>query len=96
MLGRPGTRVLIFNQQGHNRVALPLLEGLYSAITSDKLVKFDHVIFCTSTGQRKGTSLLHEILSECSDVNYHNVLRELQRDHRQYRGFKSKPPEHLR
>jgi folylpolyglutamate synthase len=51
---RPGTRVLVFNQQGH-RDSLTLLEDLYSAITSHGLVKFDHVIFCTSTGEQKGS-----------------------------------------
>jgi hypothetical protein len=50
---RPGTRILIFNQQGY-REALSLLEGLYSAVSADGLVKFDHVIFCTSAGQQKG------------------------------------------
>lgn len=67
---RPGTRILIFNQQGH-REALPLLDGLYSAITSQDLVKFDHVIFCTSAGQQKGTHLLllNPFSTACSDTN---------------------------
>ncbi|TVY90213.1 Folylpolyglutamate synthase [Lachnellula willkommii] len=42
---KSGTRVLIFNQQGH-REAMELLEGLHTAITKEGTVKFDHVIFC--------------------------------------------------
>jgi len=47
---KPGFHVLIFNQQGH-REALGLLEGLFRAISSQGLAKFDHVIFCTNAVQ---------------------------------------------
>ena len=53
---RSGSRVLIFNQQGH-REAVELLEGLFNAITSQGIVKFDHVIFCPTVSvdkRRKG------------------------------------------
>jgi folylpolyglutamate synthase len=42
---RPGTRVLIFNQQGH-REAIALLEELFRAVKSQESLHFDHVIFC--------------------------------------------------
>ncbi|KAF5878608.1 putative tetrahydrofolylpolyglutamate synthase protein [Botrytis fragariae] len=48
-----GPRVLIFNQQGH-REAIGLLEGLHSAIQGS--VKFDHVIFCTTSIQKENAS----------------------------------------
>ncbi|KAB8302804.1 hypothetical protein EYC80_006149 [Monilinia laxa] len=48
-----GPRVLIFNQQGH-REAIGLLEGLYSA--TQESVKFDHVIFCTTSIQKENAS----------------------------------------
>ncbi|ATZ45678.1 hypothetical protein BCIN_01g04170 [Botrytis cinerea B05.10] len=48
-----GPRVLIFNQQGH-REAIGLLEGLHSAIQGS--VKFDHVVFCTTSIQKENAS----------------------------------------
>ncbi|TGO89538.1 hypothetical protein BPOR_0104g00020 [Botrytis porri] len=48
-----GPRVLIFNQQGH-RETIGLLEGLHSAIQGS--VKFDHVIFCTTSIQKENAS----------------------------------------
>ncbi|KAJ8070391.1 hypothetical protein OCU04_000767 [Sclerotinia nivalis] len=48
-----GPRVLIFNQQGH-REAIGLLEGLHSA--TKETVKFDHVIFCTTSIQKENAS----------------------------------------
>jgi folylpolyglutamate synthase len=44
-MARAGTRVLIFNQQGH-REAVELLEGLFKAIKTQESLDFDHVIFC--------------------------------------------------
>ncbi|KAL3427451.1 Folylpolyglutamate synthase 2 [Phlyctema vagabunda] len=44
-----GPRVLIFNQQGEHE-PMQLLKDLYDAITSQGLVKFTHVIFCTNFG----------------------------------------------
>ncbi|EDO01824.1 hypothetical protein SS1G_04299 [Sclerotinia sclerotiorum 1980 UF-70] len=48
-----GPRVLIFNQQGH-REAIGLLEGLHSA--TKESIKFDHVIFCTTSIQKENAS----------------------------------------
>ncbi|KAI9743654.1 MAG: Folylpolyglutamate synthetase [Claussenomyces sp. TS43310] len=53
----PGTRVLIFNQQGRAS-AVTLLEGLFRALELQGLVNFDHVVFCTNvtyaqTGYKK-------------------------------------------
>jgi hypothetical protein len=57
-----GTRILIFNQQGQ-REALSLLEGLFTAIKTQGVVHFDHVIFCTSavlsSPSAKGRFSLH-------------------------------------
>lgn len=44
---RNSDRVLIFNQQGRPE-AVDLLEGLFTALNSQDVVKFDHVIFCTN------------------------------------------------
>lgn len=52
---RAVNHVLIFNQQGH-REAIPLLKGLYSAITAQGRVKFNHVVFCTNAGQQIGNN----------------------------------------
>jgi hypothetical protein len=57
---RSGSRVLIFNQQGH-RESVELLQGLFNAIKSQGVVKFDHVIFCPTVSvdkRKKGTFLL--------------------------------------
>ncbi|KAM3068326.1 Folylpolyglutamate synthetase [Clarireedia jacksonii] len=50
---KSGPRILIFNQQGH-REAVGLLEGLHSA--TQESVKFDHVIFCTTSIQPANSS----------------------------------------
>lgn len=74
-VSRHGPRVLIFNQQGH-REAIGLLEGLHSAIQGS--VKFDHVIFCTTSIQKENASkkgnhlslaLLRYILTSLDFVN---------------------------
>jgi folylpolyglutamate synthase len=49
---RAGTRVLIFNQQGH-REAMQLLEGLFNAIKVQGFVPFNHVIFCPTVPSDK-------------------------------------------
>lgn len=58
---RQGTKVLIFNQQGH-RESIELLEGLHTAVAQSN-IKFDHVIFCptvpSSESTNKGMFLIH-------------------------------------
>jgi folylpolyglutamate synthase len=49
---RPGTRVLIFNQQGY-REAMELLEELFKAIRIQGSEPFDHVIFCPTVPSDK-------------------------------------------
>ncbi|ESZ90515.1 hypothetical protein SBOR_9101 [Sclerotinia borealis F-4128] len=55
---KTGPRVLIFNQQGH-REAIGLLEGLHRA--TRRSIKFNHVIFCSTSIQKKSTSKIEFI-----------------------------------
>jgi folylpolyglutamate synthase len=55
MANRPGTRILIFNQQGH-REAVSLLEGLYNSTKTQTPIQFDHVIFCPTVPVSTSTS----------------------------------------
>ncbi len=53
-----GPKVFIFNQQGRPE-AVELLEDFYKALEAEKIVRFDHVIFCTNVtyakeGYKKG------------------------------------------
>lgn len=56
--GRPGPRVLIFNQQGRAE-AIDFLEGLHASSRRADGTSFDHVMFCTNvthaaTGYKRG------------------------------------------
>ncbi|KAG9234032.1 Mur ligase [Amylocarpus encephaloides] len=67
--GRTGTRVLVFNQQGH-REAMELLETLSNSVREGKIPRFDHVIFAPT------------VLSQQQDLKKGNVSFALIEDHK--------------